>query len=156
MKRELFIVEEDKTWARQRVAELERAILELGPEFQDVFTQSSETWHDNAPFDALRDRQSLLDAELQSLRSILRDSVPGLPKTKANVAGIGALVTVQRKDRALQKYEIAGDWTYRAGQAVGDRVVISTAAPVAQELLGKKVGDETKVGTVLKVEYEKA
>lgn len=56
--KELIILDEDKKAARQRIAELEAEILSLGPEFYEVFNQSSETWHDNAPFDALRDRQS--------------------------------------------------------------------------------------------------
>ena len=78
MKQEFIILEEDKAWARQRIAWLEQAILDLGPEFHDVFNQSSETWHDNAPFDALRDRQSVLDAELQQLKRIMRRSRPGV------------------------------------------------------------------------------
>ena len=62
MTKELVLLDEDREYARRRIAELQKEIQELGPEFYEVFNQSSETWHDNAPFDALRDRQSLLDA----------------------------------------------------------------------------------------------
>jgi len=54
MSRQLIILDEDKKWAEARIAALDEEIQALGPEFYDVFNQSSETWHDNAPFDALR------------------------------------------------------------------------------------------------------
>jgi hypothetical protein len=49
MQKELIILDEDKAYARARIAELEQQIQALGPEFYEVFNQSSETWHDNAP-----------------------------------------------------------------------------------------------------------
>lgn len=148
MKRALVIVDIDKQWARARIAELEKAIQDLGPEFYDVFNQSSETWHDNAPFDALRDRQSVLDAELQQLRSVLRESLPTVPKPKRNTVSVGSIVTVDDKKGKSRIYEIAGDWTYRAGQAFDGRIVVSTGAPIAKEMIGKKVGDEINFGTI--------
>ena len=92
MARELYILESDKRWARERIAALEKEIQELGPEFYDVFNQSSETWHDNAPFDALRDRQAVLFAELSNLKAILRDSLPSTPRLKKSTVGIGSVV----------------------------------------------------------------
>ena len=136
MREELVILDEDKVYARTRIAELQREIQGLGPEFYEVFNQSSETWHDNAPFDALRDRQSLLDAELQKLRQVLRDSLPGVPAKKRNVAGIGSIVVLS----IGKQYFIAGDWTPHAGQVKNGAMVVSCNAPLAKELLGKKVG----------------
>lgn len=152
MKRALVIVEVDKKWARARIAELEKAIQDLGPEFYDVFNQSSETWHDNAPFDALRDRQSVLDAELQQLRSVLRESVPSVPKAKKGIIAVGTVVTVRDKRGKSKIYEIAGDWTYRAGQVLGGRMVVSRGAPIAAEMLGKRIGDQIRFGTILGIE----
>ena len=143
MKKELIILDEDKQYARERIAELEKEIQELGPEFYEVFNQSSETWHDNAPFDALRDRQSLLDAELQKLRQVLRDSLPGVPPQKRRVIGYGATVELT----SGRRYYIAGDWTPRAGQIRDDAVVVSAQAPLAQELLGKKVGQNVIIAS---------
>lgn len=68
MAQELLILPEDLAYAVQRRHELERQIKALGPEFSDVFTQSSETWHDNAPFEAVRDKQSVLAAELAHIK----------------------------------------------------------------------------------------
>ena len=136
MREELIILDEDKAHARSRIEALQKEILSLGPEFYEVFNQSSETWHDNAPFDALRDRQSLLDAELQKLRQVLRDSLPGVPKTKPGTVGIGSTVELSNGKR----YFIAGDWTPHAGQIKNGAMVVSRKAPIAAALLGKKVG----------------
>lgn len=152
MARELFVLEEDKQWARQRIAELEQAILDLGPEFHDVFNQSSETYHDNAPFDALRDRQSVLDAELQNLRSVVRDSLPSVPKPKRGRIGIGSTVTVGDEKGKHCTYKIAGDWTHLAGALVSGQRIVSTATPVARELLGKKIGEKTRFGKIITIE----
>lgn len=121
MQKELVILDEDKAWARARIATLDAEIQALGPEFYDVFNQSSETWHDNAPFDALRDRQSVLDAERQQLRAVLRSSLPTLPKQRRGEVGIGSIVTLENG----KKYFIAGDWTPFAGQIHG---VVSLSA----------------------------
>lgn len=138
----LYILSQDKQAARIRIAELEQEIQDLGPEFYDVFNQSSETWHDNAPFDALRDRQAQLFAELQNLKSIMRQAAVSIPKPNKTVVGIGARVTVYNE--ALKKnvhFLVAGDWTYRVGEKIDEAMVISTKAPIAQALLGKKMGD---------------
>lgn len=136
MREELIILDEDKAHARSRIEALQKEILGLGPEFYEVFNQSSETWHDNAPFDALRDRQSLLDAELQKLRQVLRDSLPSVPKIKPGEVGIGSVVELSTGKR----YFIAGDWTPHAGQIKNGAMVVSRKAPIAAALLGKKAG----------------
>jgi transcription elongation GreA/GreB family factor len=142
MQKELIVLADDRRNAEARIAELEKAIRDLGPEFYEVFNQSSETWHDNAPFDALRDRQSVLDAELQQLRSILRNCSLTIPRIKKNTIGIGSKVTLEDGRRFL----VAGDWTPRAGQTQGAYVVVSCQAALGMALLKKKVGDEVSVG----------
>ena len=144
MTRELVILDEDKAFMRRRIAELEKQIQELGPEFYEVFNQSSETWHDNAPFDALRDRQSLLDAELQTLRRALRDSLPKVPRSYRTQVWYGRTAELDTGKR----YFIGGDYTPHAGQMREGAMVISAGAPLAQALLGKKVGDAVAVGAV--------
>ncbi len=140
--KELIILDDDKVYAKKRIAELDAQIQALGPEFYDVFNQSSETWHDNAPFDALRDRQSILDAERQYLRRILRESVPGIPHTKKGIIGVGSVVGLSNGAH----YFIAGDWTPYAGQKRNDIMTISRQTPLAVILIGKNVGVEVMVG----------
>lgn len=140
--KEFIILDEDKAYARTRIAELEKQIQELGPEFYEVFNQSSETWHDNAPFDALRDRQSVLDAELQHLKRLLRSSAPVAPKKTKNKVGVGSLVVLSDG----RKYFIAGDWTPNAGQTREYITTVSRSTPIAEVLLGRKVGDSIIIG----------
>jgi transcription elongation GreA/GreB family factor len=142
MTKELVLLDQDREYARLRIAELQKEIQDLGPEFYEVFNQSSETWHDNAPFDALRDRQSLLDAELQKLRQILRDSLPGEPVREKRKVSVGA--TIELSDG--RRYFIAGDWTFRAGQLHDGAVVVSCQAPLAKALLGKTTNEEVMFG----------
>lgn len=142
MQKTLVILEKDAHYALQRIAELEKAIQDLGPAFNNVFNQSSETWHDNAPFDALRDHQSVLNAELQQLRQIMKNRVLKLPPVKKGVVGIGSRVTLSDDKR----YLIAGDWTPRAGQVDDGWIVISAQAPLALALRGKRMGDVVPIG----------
>lgn len=144
----LLILNEDKAWARARIAELEAEILALGPEFRDAFTQTSETWHDNAPFEIVRDRQSVLSAERQYLVGLLRRSAVSVPKQKRGVVGIGSIVTLQNKKGQLQRFKIAGDWTPHAGKIIDDVMTASRVAPIARTLLGKKVGTVTPFGVI--------
>jgi transcription elongation GreA/GreB family factor len=144
MQKEIVILDDDKAFARARIAELEKEILGLGPEFYEVFNQSSETWHDNAPFDALRDRQSLLDAELQQLRRLLRSSAISAPKVKRGTVGIGSRVLLSTG----AQYVIAGNWTPYAGQKRNGELIVSCTTPVALALLGKRIGASVAFGRI--------
>ncbi|QQG50795.1 MAG: hypothetical protein HZB75_04720 [Candidatus Saccharibacteria bacterium] len=144
MAKELVILDDDRQYALARISELQNEIQALGPEFYEVFNQSSETWHDNAPFDALRDRQSVLDAELQQLRNVLRSSSLTIPKPRKGMVGIGSRVVLQNG----AAYLVAGDWTPRAGQNWQGAIVINCNTPLAQQIIGKKVGAEIQVGHI--------
>ncbi len=138
-----YILEEDKKLARQRIADIEREILELGPAFHDALNQTSETWHDNAPFDALREKQALLAAELQSLKEVLSKSSPSLPRSAANRINIGSRVRLEHTTKKSQHdYLLAGHWSFRTGQVhQDDTLVITCQSPLGESLLGKAQGD---------------
>ena len=61
MSHDIYLLPIDRAYAEARITVLEKEIQDLGPDFNDAFTQSSETWHDNSPFEAVRDKQSMLD-----------------------------------------------------------------------------------------------
>lgn len=149
----LFILDEDKEWARKRIAELEAAILALGPEFYDAFNQTSETWHDNAPFEIVRDRQTVLDTERQHLNGILKRSSVSVPRQKRGQVGIGSVVTMQNEKGQIKHFKIAGDWTPDASKVIDGAMVVSQKAPIAQALLGKKVGETTRFGEIQEISY---
>ena len=137
MTHEHYLLPEDRIYAIERIHQLEVEIQDLGPEFQDVFTQSSETWHDNAPFDALRDKQSNLAAELDQLRKLVRHSTLTPPRKKRGTVGIGDTVVLA----SGKQYHIAGDWTHKAGHRVDNAYWVSRHTPVAQSLLGHAAWD---------------
>jgi transcription elongation GreA/GreB family factor len=153
MNKDLLILEADKDAARMRIAELDAEIMAMGPDFYEAFNQTSETWHDNFPFEALRDRQTLLSTELQNLKHILQNSLPSIPKQKKGVVGIGSYVTVKNQKTGKKVvYFIAGDWTLRAGQIFDDAMIMSRNSPLASKLFGKKVGSEILFNDTLIIE----
>lgn len=149
----LHILDDDKAHAKARITELEQEIQAMGPAFYDVFNQSSETWHDNAPFEALRDKQSVLDAELQNLRSILRQASTSTPKPKKGIVGIGSRVNITNLTTSKQTtYDIAGDWTPRAGHTVDGATIISSRSPIGSVLYGKKIGTTVSFKHTLRID----
>ena len=150
-KEELYILGEDKQAARARIEQLGKEIQDLGPGFYDAFTQTSETWHDNAPFEALRDKQAVLFAEQQSLKAILSNAAISLPPQKKNTIGIGSRVTLCAANGKETTYFIAGDWASRTGEVVDDALVVSAKAPIARAMIGKRVGETVYFRADLKV-----
>ena len=144
MPQDVYLLPEDRDWAERRIVALTDEIQQLGPEFYDVFTQSSETWHDNAPFEAVRDRQSVLAAELHHLRTLIRHCTLMLPKKKRGTIGIGDTVILANGAR----YKIAGDWTHKAGHHSDGVTWVSRKTPVALAVLGKKLGDTVSFGQI--------
>jgi transcription elongation GreA/GreB family factor len=137
-----YILEEDKALARERIAAIEREILDLGPAFHDALNQTSETWHDNAPFDALREKQAVLVAELQTLKETLSKSAPTPPKSQEGLVNIGSRVKLNHTaEKSQHHYFLAGHWTFRLGEFLGNHMVISCQSPLGASLLGKKVGE---------------
>lgn len=141
-----YVLHEDREAAVQRIAELEQEIQNLGPEFHIALNQSTETWHDNAPFDALRDTQALLVAEMQQLKSIIAKARISLPKRVKNKVSIGSRVELELENKKKAVYLIAGHWTSRVGQKIQDAFVVSCSSPLGQALLNKQPGDRVVFG----------
>ncbi len=145
------LLDEDKVWIEARLEHLNQKIKDLGEEFNEVLNQSSETWHDNAPFDAVVEKQSLLYAEYSHLKHIILNSKKIDVNKKSEAVNIGSQVTVASKGKN-KTYFIAGDWSYLTGKTNDSgAIVISCKTPIAQELLGKKVGSETKYGSIIEL-----
>lgn len=45
MKDDVYLLPIDRQFAEARIVQLEQLIQDLGPDFNDAFSQSSETWH---------------------------------------------------------------------------------------------------------------
>ena len=141
---EVYLLPEDRVAAEKRIATLEGLIQDLGEDFRDAFTQSSETWHDNSPFEAVRDKQSMYAAELHQLRTLIRTSTLVAPKKKRGTIGIGDTVTLSNG----RQYKLAGSWTHKAGKHADGVYWVSSGTPVAQAVLGRRAGDEVAIGAI--------
>ena len=141
---EVYLLPEDRIAAEERIATLEVLIQDLGEDFRDAFTQSSETWHDNSPFEAVRDKQSMYAAELHQLRTVIRTSTLVAPKKKRGTIGIGDTVTLSNG----RQYKLAGSWTHKAGKHADGVYWVSSGTPVAQAVLGRRAGDEVAFGAI--------
>jgi transcription elongation GreA/GreB family factor len=135
------ILPEDLVILDSRIQALTRQNLDLAGDFREAVNQSSETWHDNAPFDAVRDQQSIIIAELDRLRAIRRSVIVYRPKKSAKVA-IGHKVVLHTASRDI-KLMIGGIWVGR--ETVDDYKLVSSAAPMAIAVLGSKVGSEIDI-----------
>jgi transcription elongation GreA/GreB family factor len=128
------ILAEDLVLLDERLAQIEGELFALGAEFNEAVNQSSETWHDNAPFDAARDRQSIINYERKKLVEI-RLTATKITTSKAKKIEIGKHVTLSS---GLHVF-IAGVWSGR--DIVDGSKVILVDSPIARALHGKKVGD---------------
>lgn len=134
------ILEEDFDLLSERIKELEKQMFDLGEDFNEAVSQSSETWHDNAPFDAVRDKQSILNFELTKLRAVRKEAAKISPK-KGKQIQIGNKVVLNGPK--VIKVMIGGHWIGR--ERVGDYILISCESPIATKLLGKKLGDRIEI-----------
>lgn len=137
-----YILPHDREYAVRRIQQIDQEIQAMGPDFYEALTQSSETYHDNAPFDALREQQGVLQAEQQTLKRVLAQAHPSIPKPHAKKVSIGHLMHLEDvANGEARHYAIAGHWSYRAGQATaGGEIIISCVAPLAAAFIGRAIG----------------
>jgi len=116
----------------QKLAEVTELITE-------AVEQSSETTHDNAPYDAAVSERDKLRGEHSALSQVLQRSEIFIPTASPIEVGIGTLATLfANKDERV--VEIAGDWHGRH-QSGEDTLVLNRRSALAEKLIGKKIGD---------------
>jgi transcription elongation factor GreA len=99
---------------------------------------------ENAEYHGQREAQGLLQAKINQLKSKLGSCYiadkAAMPK---GVVAFGAVVTIKDlSDGSLEKYELVGPGEENYD---GDVMKILTSSPIAQGLLGMKVGDSVEV-----------
>jgi len=110
-------------------------------ELADATHNGAETWHDNAAFDAAKDKKNIAQAGLGKLLTLLRQAEVVEPIDNIEVAQIGSSVVYLDEDSGqTQEIKLAGD-----GAWLMDGEWASIHAPIGQLLLGAKVG-ETREG----------
>ncbi|MBX7058808.1 MAG: transcription elongation factor GreA [Leptospirales bacterium] len=96
---------------------------------------------ENAEYKAAMERQSTLQAEIQQVsEEVKRAEIIEPKKVRRDVAAIGSLVELSQADGSRISYRILGPW-----DADTEQNIISYASPLAQALLGKKVGESASL-----------
>lgn len=124
------ILQEDYDLIQKRINELKQDLKNLATEFNDVLNQSSETWHDNAPYDMAKSQEAVYLSELERLQNVIKSSRIYLPDPKSPLGHFHKL-NFNGRDIAIF---LAGDFTLRNGQIVKGHTVVTTDSPIAQQL----------------------
>ena len=144
MKDEYFFLKQDLEALDARIQELRDKLEETLKEGGESTRQSSETWHDNFPFEEAQRQFSLLAGQLQKLVDIRKKAKEAdLPSDK-NKVGIGSIVTIQNSATGEIKSFKIGSFAVFAD--TGEKI-ISYDSPMARIIMGAKVG-ETRSGKI--------
>ena len=103
-----YFLEEDFKDLCLKIDELKKKLEEIGQEMGDSCRQSSETYHDNFPFEEGCRQQGMVSDRLTNLISIRNRVKIVVPDIMENSVSIGKIIVI--KDMETNKEE-----TYRIG-----------------------------------------
>lgn len=138
--------------AKSAMAKLARKQQQLGEALGEAMSQSSETWHDNAPAEAVSHASLVLSESAKPVQRILGEGVTFEYSDEVDVVTLGSVVTA-RFDNSQEaiRYLITGA-TRELPESIGqfsDKVsVVTLSSPIGKAMFNAKVGDtvEFKVG----------
>ncbi len=125
------ILQEDLDLIRLRLKEIAKQLHLLADEFNIVLNQSSETWHDNAPWDDAKARERVLLAEQEYLQKALRTH--SIHKVSDN-SPVGKNHKFKFNGKEL-KIHLAGDTSLRVGQEMDGYKIVTKLSPVGKAIL---------------------
>lgn len=125
------ILLEDYELLKTRLEEISKELKDLAPEFKEALNQSTETWHDNSPWDDAKLRERILLTEQDQLRKVFREcEVVKLNKEK--YIGKRHKLRYGGQDKLIY---LAGDFTMCPGQKVDGHTIVTTSSPIAQQII---------------------
>lgn len=125
------ILKEDLSLVKARIEEIQLDLKDLAKEFNEALNQSSETWHDNAPWDDAKAREKLLLTELSFLQNIARTYRVIAPSKKEV---IGSFQKIKFNGRGVKIY-VAGDFSMRTGQQLDGHTIVTPSSPIVKSIL---------------------
>lgn len=117
---------------------------ELGRLLGDAMQQSSETWHDNAPADAVNQESRALEGRAKSLLTILRNSIDiSAPSNAETAITVGSHVVVQfdGDDQDTHFFLSGAVRDLELPEALSECEVVTVSSPIGSTLLGKSAGE---------------
>lgn len=126
----------DAELLKQRILDLRAKNETFSNLVQEAIEQSSETTHDNAPYDAAREAKTQNAQRIHELEAIGRRANIYTP-TEESVVDMGSVVVLENNG-VTQKIEVAGDWHDRHDD---EHTVVSRNTPLASAIIGKTLDD---------------
>ena len=119
---------------RQYAARLEEDIKKLEIQISDAAETGGNQWHDNFSYEQITQQIRGLDHRLQEVHNTLRQAVLA-PRPSGSEVAIGTKVKIKFNDDQEDWY-IGGH-----GESDPDVNILAYDTPLAQLMLGKKVGE---------------
>ncbi|CAN5180669.1 hypothetical protein BH09PAT3_BH09PAT3_5810 [soil metagenome] len=130
-----------------RLSGFEQDQTKLSELLAEAMQQSSETWHDNAPAEAvMNDSKNLSKRAQETLHVMRHHEIIGYPNDEAKVT-LGSVVGIQFKgDPDTEHYLLTGNVREIPG-AVAERLpegtnAVTLASPLGESLYGSDLGDD--------------
>ncbi|TAN58731.1 hypothetical protein EPN15_00110 [Patescibacteria group bacterium] len=144
MKEEFYFLKQDLEALDARIKELRDKLEETLKEGGESTRQSSETWHDNFPFEEAQRQFGLLARQLRDLVDLRKKAKEADFPLDKNIVGIGSIITIQNLDTGEIKSFKIGSFAVFA--ETGEKI-ISYDSPLARIIMGAKIG-EVKSGMI--------
>lgn len=138
MNEELYFLKEDLEALDAKIGELRSKLEETLKEGGESTRQSSETWHDNFPFEEAQRQFSLLAGQLQKLVDIRKKAKLVDSAASNDKVIIGSMVTI--RDESSDQLKIFKTGSFMVFSNDGGRT-ISYNSPLAQIVIGAKIGE---------------
>jgi len=138
-----YFLKEDLDELNRRITDLRTRADSVKKEKGEFTKQSSETYHDNAPFEEAERQYKMLSNQLDELLRLKEQAQEVKRKPSKGKSAIGLKVTVQDLANGDLTTFIIGSYMV----FVNEDKTISYASPLAKLVLGLKVG-EIRKGTI--------
>ena len=144
-----LFLEEDFKDLCLKIDELTKKLAEIGQEMGESCRQSSETYHDNFPFEEGRRQQNMVSDRLNEFIRIKNQTKIVKPDIMQNFVSIGKVVIIQDQETMSEE-------TYKIGSYMIFKRLhgyVSYSAPLIKIIEGAKKGDvrEGEIGSKKKV-----
>lgn len=137
-----YLLPHEVNMLARQLEDTEIELRRLGELKNEAMHQSSETWHDNAPADAIRHEAQVFLKKRSRLSQILTNrSVLDYPTPSTPFATIGSRVTLSLNGSEPFEIYIVGVQPGEDGN--GELDVCSYRAPLAKAVIGKVNGEIT-------------
>lgn len=126
-------------------AELENLKLKKRPEIIEriKIARGFGDLSENSEYTSAKDEQSVVESRISEIQTMLQYAdVVDVTEVDSNEVSVGKKVTFQEADEEPETYQIVG-----AAESDPTSGKISNDSPIAQSLLGKKVGETVSIIT---------